>query len=114
MCSRCLPDVFDGSGLGLRACFFGAAIAMQFFAFDYFKALLQVRSFLPSFLRSFVSYSLSCRLVAKQTSAEWRSLAPSAHRCDNLFLIDRLIQRESSPFWMYRCRDSSISTGSVL
>lgn len=30
------------SGLGLRAVFFGAAIALQFFAFDYFKAMLKV------------------------------------------------------------------------
>ncbi|CAN0081634.1 unnamed protein product [Ectocarpus sp. 6 AP-2014] len=43
-------EVFEGeegigglfSGLGLRAVFFGAAIALQFFAFDYFKVLLQV------------------------------------------------------------------------
>lgn len=47
MLSSLLLDLFvllflSFSGLGLRACFFGAAIALQFFAFDYFKVLLQV------------------------------------------------------------------------
>jgi hypothetical protein len=31
-----------GGGLGLRAVFFGSAIALQFFLYDYFKAVLKV------------------------------------------------------------------------
>ena len=31
-----------GGGLGLRAVFFGSAIALQFFLYDYFKTVLKV------------------------------------------------------------------------
>lgn len=43
LCALWRLVVWVRSGLSLRAVFFGAAIALQFFAFDYFKALLKVR-----------------------------------------------------------------------